>query len=39
MTLVTEAEIACKTTGMPEQAVMGQALIRIANAARIGRTR
>lgn len=37
--LVMEAELNCKTTGMPNDAIVGQALIRIANAARLGRGR
>lgn len=37
--LVLEAELNCKSTGMPDDAIVGQALIRIANAARAGRGR
>lgn len=39
MGLVTEAEIDCKTTGTPAEAVCGRALIRLAVAARSGRAR
>lgn len=34
MTIVTEAEVNCKSTGMPDRALCGRALVRIANAAR-----
>lgn len=34
MTLLTEAEIDCKTTGTPAEAVCGRTLIRLASAAR-----
>jgi hypothetical protein len=34
MGLVTEAEIDCKTTGTPAEAVCGRTLIRLASAAR-----
>lgn len=34
MSILTEAEIACKSTGMPDEAVCGRALMRIARAAR-----
>ena len=37
LTLLTEAEIQCKTTGLPAQEVCGQALLRIATAAGRGR--
>lgn len=36
MGLITEAEIACKTTGTPAEAVCGRTLIRLAHAARSG---
>lgn len=32
--ILTEAELDCKTTGLPAEAICGRALIRIANAAR-----
>ena len=32
--LVTEAELDCKTTGLPAEAICGRALLRIAQAAR-----
>jgi DNA polymerase-3 subunit delta len=34
LNILTEAELDCKTTGLPSDAVCGRALIRIANAAR-----
>ncbi len=34
LAILTQAELDCKTTGMPADAVCGRALIRIANAAR-----
>jgi DNA polymerase-3 subunit delta len=34
LAILTEAELDCKTTGLPAEAVCGRALIRIANAAR-----
>ena len=34
MDIVTEAEMDCKTTGMPAEAVCGRALMRVAQAAR-----
>ena len=36
MEILTEAEIACKTTGTPARAVCGRTLIRVAAAARSG---
>jgi hypothetical protein len=36
MGLITETEIACKTTGTPAEAVCGRMLIRLAHAARSG---
>jgi len=35
--LLLEAENQCKTTGLPEQAICGQTMMRIAQAARAGR--
>lgn len=37
MDIVTEAEMDCKSTGMPAEAVCGRALMRVAQAARAGR--
>lgn len=37
--IVTEAELDCKTTGMPEQAVCERALLRIAHAAAVSARR
>lgn len=37
MEIVTDAEMDCKTTGMPAEAVCGRALMRVAQAARAGR--
>ena len=37
MAILTEAELDCKTTGLPAEAICGRALIRIANAARPAR--
>lgn len=37
MEIVTEAEMDCKSTGMPAEAVCGRALMRVAQAARAGR--
>ncbi len=34
LTLITKAELDCKTTGMPEQAVCGRTLMRVAQASR-----
>jgi len=34
LTILTEAEVDCKTTGMPDMAIAGRALMRIARAAR-----
>jgi DNA polymerase-3 subunit delta len=34
LAILTEAELECKTTGLPADAICGRALIRIANAAR-----
>ena len=34
--LVLEAELACKTTGMPSETIVGRALLRLAAAARAG---
>jgi DNA polymerase III subunit delta len=34
LNILTEAELDCKTTGLPAEAICGRALIRIANAAR-----
>ncbi len=34
LSILTEAELDCKTTGLPADAICGRALIRIANAAR-----
>lgn len=34
LNILTEAELDCKTTGLPADAICGRALIRIANAAR-----
>jgi DNA polymerase-3 subunit delta len=34
LAILTEAELDCKTTGLPADAICGRALIRIANAAR-----
>lgn len=36
LTLIIEADTQCKTTGLPENAVCGQTLLRIAQAARAG---
>jgi DNA polymerase-3 subunit delta len=36
LTLVAEADMQCKTTGLPENAICGQTLLRIAQAARAG---
>ncbi|HEY4344840.1 MAG TPA: DNA polymerase III subunit delta, partial [Parvibaculum sp.] len=36
LTLVAEADTQCKTTGLPENAICGQTLLRIAQAARAG---
>jgi DNA polymerase-3 subunit delta len=36
LAILLEAELDCKTTGLPDEAVCGRALIRIANAARLG---
>lgn len=36
LTLVVEADTQCKTTGLPENAICGQTLLRIAQAARAG---
>ncbi|MBT4488179.1 MAG: DNA polymerase III subunit delta, partial [Rhodospirillaceae bacterium] len=33
LAILTEAELDCKTTGLPAEAICGRALIRIANAA------
>ncbi len=38
MELICEAELRCKTTGLPAEAVCGRALMRLAQAAR-GATR
>lgn len=37
LSLLLEAENQCKTTGLPEDAICGQTLLRIAQAARMGR--
>lgn len=34
--LLLEAELQCKSTGMPEEAILGRALMRLAQAARAG---
>ncbi|MCE9648058.1 MAG: DNA polymerase III subunit delta [Parvibaculum sp.] len=36
LTLVADADTQCKTTGLPENAICGQTLLRIAQAARAG---
>jgi len=36
LSLVAEADTQCKTTGLPENAICGQTLLRIAQAARAG---
>jgi DNA polymerase-3 subunit delta len=39
LTLLTEAELQCKTTGMPDQVIVRRASMRLANAANIARSK
>ncbi len=39
MTLLTEAELQCKTTGMPDRVIVRRTAMRLANAANVARAR